>query len=100
MLHLAHLVGGNVLLGLVSALAFATILAVVAGLAMSAVTAVSHDLYANVIRKVATAESQERSAGGTGHLANRWQLAAGSEEMRSDCANRGNVIEKAKIQIG
>lgn len=50
-LHLAHAVGGEELLGLISAVGFATILAVVAGLTLSAATAVSHDLYANVIRR-------------------------------------------------
>lgn len=49
-LHLAHRVGGEALLGLISAVGFATILAVVAGLALSAASAVSHDLYANVLR--------------------------------------------------
>jgi cation/acetate symporter len=47
--HLAHAVGGDMLLGFISAVAFATILAVVAGLTLSGAAAVSHDLYANVI---------------------------------------------------
>jgi cation/acetate symporter len=50
-LHLAHRVGGDTLLGLISAVGFATILAVVAGLALSAASAVAHDLYANVFRR-------------------------------------------------
>ena len=49
--HLAHAVGGNVFLGFMSAVAFATILAVVAGLTLSGASAVSHDIYATVIRK-------------------------------------------------
>ncbi len=49
--HLADALGGNLFLGLVSAVAFATILAVVAGLTLSGASAVSHDLYATVIRK-------------------------------------------------
>ena len=49
--HLAHAVGGNVFLGFISAVAFATILAVVAGLTLSGASAVSHDLYATVIKK-------------------------------------------------
>ena len=49
--HLANAVGGNVFLGFISAVAFATILAVVAGLTLSGATAVSHDLYATVIKK-------------------------------------------------
>jgi cation/acetate symporter len=48
---LANALGGNLFLGLVSAVAFATILAVVAGLTLSGASAVSHDLYATVIRK-------------------------------------------------
>ena len=49
--HLADAVGGNVFLGFISAVAFATILAVVAGLTLSGASAVSHDLYATVIKK-------------------------------------------------
>ena len=49
--HLAKAVGGNVFLGFISAVAFATILAVVAGLTLSGASAVSHDLYATVIKK-------------------------------------------------
>ena len=49
--HLARAVGGNWFLGFISAVAFATILAVVAGLTLSGASAVSHDLYASVIRK-------------------------------------------------
>ncbi len=48
--HLAHAVGGNVFLGFISAVAFATILAVVAGLTLSGASAVSHDIYATVIK--------------------------------------------------
>ncbi len=49
--HLSNAVGGNVFLGFISAVAFATILAVVAGLTLSGASAVSHDLYATVIKK-------------------------------------------------
>jgi cation/acetate symporter len=49
--HLAKAVGGNVFLGFISAVAFATILAVVAGLTLSGASAVSHDLYATVVKK-------------------------------------------------
>ncbi len=44
--HLAAALGGEVFLGIVSAVAFATILAVVAGLTLAGASAVSHDLYA------------------------------------------------------
>ena len=50
-IHLANAVGGNVFLGFISAVAFATILAVVAGLALSGASAVSHDIYATVLKK-------------------------------------------------
>jgi cation/acetate symporter len=49
--HLANAVGGDLFLGFISAVAFATILAVVAGLTLSGASAVSHDLYATVIKK-------------------------------------------------
>ena len=49
--HLSQAVGGNLFLGFISAVAFATILAVVAGLTLSGASAVSHDLYASVIKK-------------------------------------------------
>ena len=58
-IHLANAVGGNVFLGFISAVAFATILAVVAGLTLSGASAVSHDLYATVVKKGnATSENE------------------------------------------
>ena len=50
-IHLANAVGGNVFLGFISAVAFATILAVVAGLTLSGASAVSHDIYATVVKQ-------------------------------------------------
>ncbi len=50
-IHLANAVGGSAMLGFISAVAFSTILAVVAGLTLAGASAVSHDLYANVFRK-------------------------------------------------
>ena len=47
--HLAHALGGNLLMGFMSAVAFATILAVVAGLTVAGSAAVAHDLYAQWI---------------------------------------------------
>lgn len=49
--HLAEAVGGSWFLGFISAVAFATILAVVAGLTLAGASAVSHDLYASVLKK-------------------------------------------------
>ena len=57
--HLAGATGGSLFLGFISAVAFATILAVVAGLTLSGASAVSHDLYASVIAKGRVAEQKE-----------------------------------------
>jgi cation/acetate symporter len=58
-IHLAHAVGGNVFLGFICAVAFSTILAVVAGLTLAGSSAVSHDLYANVIRRGLATDREE-----------------------------------------
>ncbi len=58
-MHLAKAVGGNLLLGFLAAVAFATILAVVSGLALAGASAISHDLYARVIMKGKALESKE-----------------------------------------
>ncbi len=58
--HLAKAVGGDLFLGFISAVAFATILAVVAGLTLSGASAVSHDLYASVFRKGCSSEDELR----------------------------------------
>ncbi|GFE61772.1 cation/acetate symporter ActP [Geobacter sp. AOG2] len=49
--YLSHAIGGDFFLGFIAAVAFATILAVVSGLTMAGVSALSHDIYANVIKK-------------------------------------------------
>jgi len=49
-IHLANAVGGDVFLGFIAAVAFATILAVVSGLTLAGASAVSHDLYATVVK--------------------------------------------------
>ncbi|MFT8276166.1 cation/acetate symporter ActP [Kerstersia gyiorum] len=58
-MHLANAVGGNLLLGFMSAVAFATILAVVSGLALAGASAISHDLYAMVLRRGRANEQSE-----------------------------------------
>jgi len=58
-IHLAHAVGGDVFLGFISAVAFATILAVVSGLTLAGASAISHDLYASVIAKGKVDEVKE-----------------------------------------
>jgi cation/acetate symporter len=57
--HLANAVGGSLFLGFISAVAFATILAVVAGLTLAGASAVSHDLYASVIARGRVSEARE-----------------------------------------
>jgi cation/acetate symporter len=57
--HLSAATGGSLFLGFISAVAFATILAVVAGLTLSGASAVSHDLYASVIAKGRVSEQKE-----------------------------------------
>ncbi len=51
--------GGAVLLALISAVAFATILAVVAGLTLTSASSVAHDLYASVIKRGQASEKDE-----------------------------------------
>ncbi|AVM74743.1 cation acetate symporter [Magnetospirillum gryphiswaldense] len=62
-IHLSKAVGGDVFLGFISAVAFATILAVVSGLALAGASAVSHDLYARVIKKGSATEREEMLVG-------------------------------------
>ena len=57
--HLSRLLGGDVLMGIVSAVTFATILAVVAGLTMASAGALAHDLYAQVFRRGTASEAHE-----------------------------------------
>jgi cation/acetate symporter len=57
--HLADALGGDLFMGIISAVAFATILAVVAGLTLAGASAVSHDLYANSIRVDQVGASRE-----------------------------------------
>jgi cation/acetate symporter len=56
---LAERLGGGPLLGFLAAVAFATILAVVAGLTLAGASAISHDLYAGVIRRGQSTETEE-----------------------------------------
>ncbi|GAA4856261.1 cation acetate symporter [Saccharopolyspora rosea] len=56
---LALQVGGPLLLGFISAVAFATILAVVAGLTITASASFAHDIYANVIKKGTVDDKQQ-----------------------------------------
>ncbi|RYC31520.1 cation acetate symporter [Lichenibacterium minor] len=58
-LALSKAVGGSLFYGFIAAVAFATILAVVSGLTLAAASAVSHDLYANVIARGRSTERKE-----------------------------------------
>jgi len=57
--YLSHALGGDFFLGFIAAVAFATILAVVSGLTLAGASALSHDIYANVIMKGTATEKQE-----------------------------------------
>ncbi|MBD8505767.1 cation acetate symporter [Hoyosella sp. G463] len=56
---LAYELGGTILLGIIAAVAFATILAVVAGLTITASASFAHDIYANVIKNGDVDEKQQ-----------------------------------------
>ena len=58
-IKLSHAVGGNMMMGFISAVAFATILAVVSGLTLAGASAISHDLYARVFKGGNVTEKQE-----------------------------------------
>jgi cation/acetate symporter len=56
---LAELLGGNAFLGFISAVSFATILAVVAGLTLSGAAALAHDIWGQVVRKGQSTETEQ-----------------------------------------
>jgi cation/acetate symporter len=58
-IHLSHVVGGDIFLGFISAVAFATILAVVSGLTLAGASSISHDIYAIVMKKGKATEEAE-----------------------------------------
>ena len=58
-IHLARALGGETLLGIAAAVAFATILAVVSGLMLAAASAISHDLYKHVWKRGQASEAAE-----------------------------------------
>jgi len=62
-IKLAEAVGGNLFLGFISAVAFATILAVVSGLTLAGASAISHDLYASAIARGRVNETTELKVG-------------------------------------
>ncbi len=56
---LAGQLGGDFLMAFISAIAFTTIVAVVAGLVISATTAFSHDIYYHIMKKGRTTEKRQ-----------------------------------------
>jgi cation/acetate symporter len=56
---LAELLGGNAFLGFISAVSFATILAVVAGLTLSGAAALAHDIWGQVVRQGKSSETEQ-----------------------------------------
>ena len=58
-IHLSKAMGGDLFLGFISAVAFATILAVVSGLTLAGAAAVSHDLYAHCFKRGTASEKSE-----------------------------------------
>jgi cation/acetate symporter len=57
--YLSHAIGGDFFFGFIAAVAFATILAVVSGLTLAGASALSHDIYASVIKKGKSSEAEE-----------------------------------------
>jgi len=58
-IHLSHALGGDIFLGFISAVAFATILAVVSGLTLAGASAIGRDFYVYVIKKGKSDEKKE-----------------------------------------
>ena len=58
-IHLSHVLGGEIFLGFISAVAFATILAVVSGLTLAGASAIGRDLYVYVINNGKAKEKKE-----------------------------------------
>ncbi|MEB7771200.1 solute symporter family protein [Kurthia gibsonii] len=65
---LAEFLGGNVLLSFICAVAFATILAVVSGLVLTGASAISHDIYGEIIKKGVLTEKQQVLAARIGSI--------------------------------
>ena len=65
---LAHYLGGDVLMSFISAVAFATILAVVSGLVLTGAAAISHDIYGEIIKDGKLTITQQVSAARAGSI--------------------------------
>jgi cation/acetate symporter len=85
-MHLAKAVGGNLFLGFMSAVAFATILAVVSGLALAGASAIAHDIYARVICKGTATE-----APGNARLQDRFRRPGHRRRAAGHCCSRSRT---------
>jgi cation/acetate symporter len=85
-LLLAEVTGGTVFLGFIAAVAFATILAVVAGLTLAGASTLSHDLYVNVVRRGKSSEEEEVK------VAKRATLALGVVAIALGLAFKGQNV--------
>ena len=65
---LAEFLGGNILLSFICAVAFATILAVVSGLVLTGASAISHDIYGEILKDGRLTEKQQVLAARTGSI--------------------------------
>ncbi|WP_431026761.1 solute symporter family protein [Lysinibacillus sp. LZ02] len=65
---LAEILGGNILLSFIGAVAFATILAVVSGLVLTGASAISHDIYGEIIKDGKLTEKQQVIAARIGSI--------------------------------
>lgn len=83
---LAEATGGTMFLGFIAAVAFATILAVVAGLTLAGATTFSHDLYANVFKRGLSNEKDEV------RVAKRATVALGIVAMLLGVAFKGQNV--------
>ena len=91
-IHLSQVIGGNIFMGFICAVAFATILAVVSGLMLSAATTISHDLFAGVIRKGSCTEAEELPRFQTDSSPVEYRrYPAGDSVQRTECRGIGHI---------
>ena len=92
----AELLGGTPFLGFIAAVAFATILAVVAGLTLAGASALSHDIFTHAIRKGAATE-QERygSRASRRSFSGSWRFDSYSLQGSERCVHGGAGVRRA-----
>ena len=91
-IHLAEYLGGDMFMGFISAVAFATILAVVSGITLSAGATVSHDLFSNVIRHHKCSEAEELFISRTTRMSLRVVAIRPSAPARTICTGMSLAI--------